>query len=84
VWGGRVSGRTAATHCDAGTAKLIADRSGRDAQLRTDLAQGPTLGVQVGCMFNVHRDTVTSLSRVARLLPVRREGANQRRRRNRS
>jgi hypothetical protein len=49
----RVSGRTAATHGDAGEAKLIADRSGRDAQLRTDLAQGPTLGIQVGCTVNI-------------------------------
>jgi hypothetical protein len=79
-----VSGRTARTHRDAGTLQLLADRAPLNAQLRTDLAQGPTLGVQVGRMLNVHRDTVTSLSRVARLLPVRREGANQRRRRNRS
>jgi hypothetical protein len=30
----------------------------------TDLAHGPTLGVQVGCTLNVHRDTVTSFSRI--------------------
>ncbi len=30
-----------------------------------DLAQTPTLGVHVGCRLNVHRATVTSLSRNA-------------------
>ena len=35
-----------------------------NAQLGTDLAQGPALGVQVGCTLNVHRATVTSLSRI--------------------
>jgi hypothetical protein len=44
-------GGTAATHHDAGTTKLMGRR---DAQLGTDLAQGPTLGVQVGCPLNVH------------------------------
>jgi hypothetical protein len=29
-----------------------------NTQLGTDLAQGPTLGVQVGCTLNVHRATV--------------------------
>ena len=56
--------RSAATHGDAGTAKLIADRGPMNAQLGTDLAQGPALGVQVGCTLNVHRATVTSLSRI--------------------
>ena len=59
-----MSGRTAATHGDAGTAKLLAHRGPGNAQLGTDLAQGPTLGVQVGCTLNVHRATVTSLSRI--------------------
>jgi hypothetical protein len=31
-----------------------------NAQLGTDLAQGPPLGVQVGCTLNVHRVTVTN------------------------
>jgi hypothetical protein len=66
--GGRVSGRTAVTHGDAGLAKLIAHRGRREAQLGTDLAQSPTLGVQVGCTLNVHGDTVTSLSRCIRLV----------------
>jgi hypothetical protein len=35
-----------------------------NAQLGTDLAQRPTLGVQVGRTLNVHRATVTSLSRI--------------------
>jgi hypothetical protein len=52
--------RTAATHGDAGPAKLMAHRGRRDAQLSTDLAQTPTLGVQVGCTRNIHRDTVAS------------------------
>ena len=60
--GGGMSRSTAATHGDAGTAKLIAHRGRRDAQLGTDLAQGPALGVQVGCTLNVHRATVTALN----------------------
>ena len=59
-----MSRRTAATHGDAGTAKLLADRAPMNAQLGTDLAQGPTLGVQVGCTLNVHGATVTSLGRI--------------------
>jgi hypothetical protein len=51
---GRVSRSPAATHGDAGTAKLMAHRGRRDVQLRTDLAQGPALFVQVGCTLNVH------------------------------
>jgi hypothetical protein len=57
-----MSGRAAATHGQAGAAKLLADRRRGNAQLGTDLAQGPALGVQVGCTLNVHRDTVTSRS----------------------
>ena len=60
--GGRESGRTTATHRDTGRAKLIAHRGRRDAQLRTDLAQVPTLAVQVGCTHNVHGATVASHS----------------------
>jgi hypothetical protein len=41
---GRVR-RSAATHGDAGLAKLLADRAQMNAQLGTDLAEGPTLGV---------------------------------------
>jgi hypothetical protein len=37
-----------------------------NAQLGTDLAQGPTLGVKVGCTLNVHRDTVAGKARAAR------------------
>jgi hypothetical protein len=36
-----------------------------NAQLGTDLPQGPTLGVQVGCELHVHGATVTSLDRIA-------------------
>jgi hypothetical protein len=32
--------------------------------LGSDLAECPALGVQVGCTINVHRATVTSLSRI--------------------
>jgi hypothetical protein len=56
-------GRTPRMHGDAGTLELLADRAPMNAQLGTDLAQGPTLAVQVGCTLNVHRDTVASLSR---------------------
>jgi hypothetical protein len=45
---------SATTHGDAGPQELLADRAPMDAQLGTDLAQGPTLGVQVGCTLNVH------------------------------
>jgi len=31
-----------------------------DAQLGTNLTQGPALGVQVGCTLNVHCVTVTA------------------------
>jgi hypothetical protein len=59
--GGGMSGRTAATHGDAGTLELLADRAPVNAQLGTDLAQSPTLGIQVGCTLNVHRATVTTV-----------------------
>ena len=45
--GGRIGGTTTTTHGDTGTAKSMAHYSPRDAQLRADLAQAPTLGVQV-------------------------------------
>ena len=61
---GRGMSGSAATHRDAGTLELLADRAPMNAQLGTDLAQGPALGVQVGCTLNVHRATVTSLSRI--------------------
>jgi hypothetical protein len=51
----------AATHGDASPTKLLADRGPGNAQLGTDLPQGPALAVQVGRTLNVHRDTVTSL-----------------------
>ena len=59
---GGMSGRAAATHGDAGPAKLLAHRGPGNAQLGTDLPQGPALAVQVGRTLNVHRDTVTSLA----------------------
>jgi hypothetical protein len=34
------------------------------AQLRADLRERPTLWVQISCTLNVHRATVTSLSRI--------------------
>jgi hypothetical protein len=54
---------SATTHSDTGTLELLADRPPMNTQLGTDLAQAPTLLVQVGCTLNVHRDTVTSLNR---------------------
>ena len=60
--GGRMTRCTAATQRDAGPLELLADRTPMNAQLSTDLAQRLTLGVQVGCTLNVHRDTVTSRS----------------------
>ena len=57
---GRMSRRSAVTHSDAGTLELMADGAPMNAQLGTDLAQGPTLGVQVGCTLNVHGATVTA------------------------
>jgi hypothetical protein len=60
--GGGMSRRAAATHGDAGLAKLMADRAPGNAQFGTNPAQRPTLGVQVGCTLNVHRATVTSLA----------------------
>jgi hypothetical protein len=58
--GDGVSGGTARTHGDAGTLELFADCAPMSAELGTDLAEGPTLCVQVGCTLNVHRETVTS------------------------
>ena len=49
-----MSWSTAVTHGDAGTAKLIAHGCPGNAQLGTDLAQGPTLGVQLGGTLNFH------------------------------
>jgi hypothetical protein len=51
-------GRSAAAHGDAGSAKLMAYGRPGNAQLGTDLAQGPTLGVQVGRTRNVHCATL--------------------------
>ena len=60
---------TAATHDDAGSAKLMTHGGPGDASFGSDLAQAPTLGVQVGCTLNVHGATVTSLSPTPRLRP---------------
>ena len=54
-----MSGMTAATHCDADAPKLLADCGRGNAQLGTDLAQGRTLGTQVGRTLNVHGGSVT-------------------------
>jgi hypothetical protein len=54
-----MSGSTPATHGDARTLQLLPNRAPMNPQLGTDLAQGPTLGVQVGCTLNVHSITVT-------------------------
>ena len=59
-----MSGSTAATHGDAGTAELMAHSGPGKAQLGTDLAQGPALAIQLGCTLNVHGATVTNLSRI--------------------
>jgi hypothetical protein len=53
-----VSLRTTATHSDASPLELLADSAPMNAQLGTDLAQGSTLGVQVGCTLDVHGATV--------------------------
>jgi hypothetical protein len=49
-----MSGRSARTHGDASLLELFADGAPMNAQLGADLAQGPTLGVQVRCTLNVH------------------------------
>jgi hypothetical protein len=67
-----MSGRPAATHGDSGLAKLMAHGGPGNAQLGTDLAQTPTLGVQVGCTLNVHGDTVTSRSAASGSFGLRR------------
>ena len=68
-----MSRRRAATHGDAGTLELLADRGRMNAQLRTYLTQGPTLGVPVGRSLNVHGDTVTSRSAASWLVRVAEE-----------
>ena len=55
-----MSGRSAATHRDAGAMKLLADRGPVDAQLCADLAQGPTLGVQLRRTIDVYGVTVAT------------------------
>jgi hypothetical protein len=55
---------------DAGSLKLLADRAQMNAQLGADLTECPTLGVGAGCMLNVHRGTVTSLSPCIRRVQV--------------
>jgi hypothetical protein len=64
IGGGGMSGRTARTHGVASALELFADRAPMNAQLGTDLAEGPTLGVQVGRTLNVHGATATNLSRI--------------------
>lgn len=55
-----MSGRTATTHGESCATKLLAHCAPMNAQLGTDLAEAPALGVQVGCSLDVHGDTVTS------------------------
>ena len=55
-----MSRRTAATHLDAGTAKLMAHRGRRDAQLGTDLPHSLALGGQVGRTLDLHRTVIRS------------------------
>jgi hypothetical protein len=54
-----MSGRSATSHRDAGLLQLLTNRAPMNAQFGTDLAKAPALGVQVGCTFYIHRDTVT-------------------------
>jgi hypothetical protein len=61
--GGGMSG-CAATHSDAGATKLLADAAPMNAELGTDLAQAPTVGVEVCGTLNVHGATVASLTRI--------------------
>jgi hypothetical protein len=51
---GEMRRRTAGTHRDTGLLELLADCAPMNAQLGTDLAQSPALGVQVGCTLNIH------------------------------
>jgi hypothetical protein len=55
-----MSRRSAATRGDTGALELITDCAPMNAQLGTDLTEGPTLGVQVGYTLNVHGVTVTA------------------------
>jgi hypothetical protein len=52
ISGGAMCGRTGRRHDDAGALRLLADRARMNAQLGTDLAKGPALGVQLGRMLN--------------------------------
>jgi hypothetical protein len=56
--GGEASRRAAATHGDTSPTKLLAHRGPGNAQLGTDLPQGPALGLQVGCTLGIHGATV--------------------------
>jgi hypothetical protein len=58
-----MSGRTTATHGDSGLAKLMAHGGPGNAQLSTDLAQGPTPGVQVRRTLNVHGAPLSAMGR---------------------
>jgi hypothetical protein len=62
--GGLMGRRTATTQRDAGAIELMADCGRMNAQVRADLPERPTLWVQISCTLNVHRATVTSLSRI--------------------
>jgi hypothetical protein len=55
-----VSRRTAATRGYTGAMELFADRGPMNAKLRTNLSQGPVLGIQLSCTLNVHGATVAA------------------------
>ena len=59
--GGGMSGGPPRRMVTPARLELLADRAPMNAQLGTDLAQGPALGVQVGCTLNVHRATVREI-----------------------
>jgi hypothetical protein len=69
---GSLSCADGATHGDTGPLELLADRAPMNAQLGTDLAQGPALGVQVGCTLNIHGGTVTGRSAASGSFGLRR------------
>jgi hypothetical protein len=60
--GGGMSGRTARPHHDAGTLELLTNRAQMNAQLGTDQAQCPALGIQLPS--NVRHHTSIQLTSV--------------------
>jgi hypothetical protein len=64
-----MSGRADTTHGDARATKLMTHGGPGNAHLGTDLAQGPALGVQIGCTLKLHGATLT-ISRIGFALLV--------------